>query len=384
MNNSEIFDTSNKSDETGELSRSDSSSNDMENIDIILELKNVTKSYAGTKVVDNISFQVKRGEIFAIMGASGCGKTTTLRSIAGFERIDSGEVIIDGKVAASKDIHILPEKRNIGMVFQEYALFPHLTVRENIAFGLKKVDENLDTSQQETIVQEMLELVGLQTYEDRYPHQLSGGQQQRVALARALAPSPVVVLLDEPFSNLDSDLRTRMRNDVLTILQKTKATAVLVTHDQEEAFSIADRIAVLNAGRMEQIGTPEEIYHTPSTRFVANFVGQADFIDGVVKDQNIVTELGEFPNTKGFAEGTRVHVMIRPDDTAFRPDENGDAIVDGREFKGSENLYSLKLASGKIVHSCSASTTFVRKGTRAHVNASALHIVVFPHDSKNG
>lgn len=356
----------------------------MENLDIILELKNATKSYSSQKVVDNISFQVRRGEIFAIMGASGCGKTTTLRSIAGFERINSGEVIIDGKVVASKDTYILPEKRNIGMVFQEYALFPHLTVRENIAFGLKKTDRNLDASQQETIVQEMLELVGLQTYEDRYPHQLSGGQQQRVALARALAPSPVVVLLDEPFSNLDSDLRARMRNDVLTILKKTKATTVLVTHDQEEAFSIADRIAVLNAGRMEQIGTPEEIYHTPSTRFVANFVGQADFIDGVVKDHNIVTELGVFPNTEGFAEDAKVHVMIRPDDTAFRPDENGEAIVNGREFKGSENLYSLKLASGKIVHSCSASTKFVKKGTRTRVSASALHIVVFPHDSEDG
>lgn len=384
MNNSDIFDTSNRLDETDELNRSDSSSDDMENLDIILELKNATKSYSSQKVVDNISFQVRRGEIFAIMGASGCGKTTTLRSIAGFERINSGEVIIDGKVVASKDTYILPEKRNIGMVFQEYALFPHLTVRENIAFGLKKTDRNLDASQQETIVQEMLELVGLQTYEDRYPHQLSGGQQQRVALARALAPSPVVVLLDEPFSNLDSDLRARMRNDVLTILKKTKATTVLVTHDQEEAFSIADRIAVLNAGRMEQIGTPEEIYHTPSTRFVANFVGQADFIDGVVKDHNIVTELGVFPNTEGFAEDAKVHVMIRPDDTAFRPDENGEAIVNGREFKGSENLYSLKLASGKIVHSCSASTKFVKKGTRTRVSASALHIVVFPHDSEDG
>ncbi|WP_456475259.1 ABC transporter ATP-binding protein [Candidatus Pyrohabitans sp.] len=337
---------------------------------VILKLENVTKSYGRQEAVKNISFEVRRGEIFAILGPSGCGKTTTLRLIAGFDRQDEGEIVIDGKVVAG----IPPEDRNVGMVFQEYALFPHLTVGENVAFGLR------NTSNKEEIVHKMLELVGLKSFEERYPHQLSGGQQQRVALARALAPSPAVVLLDEPFSNLDPDLRAKMRGEVLNILRRAKTTAVLVTHDQEEAFSMADRVAVMNSGRIEQIGTPEEVYHFPSTRFVADFVGQADFIKGIVEKHGIVTELGVFPNNTPFATGTRVQLMIRPDDITFTPDERGNGVVEDREFKGSENLYSLRLASGKLVHSSCASTLLVERGTRVRVNAAPVHIVVFTED----
>jgi iron(III) transport system ATP-binding protein len=214
----------------------------------------------------------------------------------------------------------------------------------------------------------MLEFVGLKGFEDRYPHQLSGGQQQRVALARALAPCPIVVLLDEPLSNLDADMRTRMRGEMLDILRNAETTTILVTHDQEEAFSMADH---------EQLGTPEDIYHSPSTRFVADFVGEADFIDGVIRNRVIETEIGSFANKTELKEGTNVQLMIRPDDIVFNLDENGGAVVENRQFKGEENLYHLRLDSGKILHSSRPSTLLMADGTRVGIKATPMHIVVF-------
>jgi iron(III) transport system ATP-binding protein len=342
----------------------------------IIELKNITKSYEGAKAVKELSFRVEEGEIFAILGPSGCGKTTTLRLIAGFENPDSGEVRINGAPVAGSGFFIPPERRNVGMVFQDYALFPHLSVKENIAFGLGRFGK----AQREKIIETMLEFVGLKGFAERYPHQLSGGQQQRVALARALAPRPVVMLLDEPLSNLDADMRAQMRGEVLSILRKAQTTAVLVTHDQEEAFAMADCVAVMNAGRLEQIGSSEEIYHFPSTRFVADFVGQADFIDGVVEKRGIVTEIGVFPNNTSLAKDTNVQLMVRPDDITFTLDEKGSAVVENQEFKGSENLYALRLASGKLVHSSRPSTLLVEPGTRVRVKATPTHIVAFIGD----
>lgn len=342
----------------------------------VIEVKNLTRYYGSSKAVDNVSFKVEKGEIFAILGPSGCGKTTTLRLIAGFEPPNGGEIRINGETVAGMDFFTPPERRHVGMVFQDYALFPHLNVKENIAYGL-----NTPREQRDKVVDNMLKFVGLKGFSKRYPHQLSGGQQQRVALARALAPCPVVVLLDEPLSNLDTDMRIRMRGELLSILRESQTTTILVTHDQEEAFSMADHVAVMNNGRIEQKGTPEEIYHFPSTRFVANFVGQADFIDGVVEEKGIATEIGVFPNNKGYSKNTKVQLMIRPDDISFVKDKNGEAVVESQQFKGSENLYTLKLPSGKRVHSSRPSTLVVEKGTRVNVKANPTHIVAFDREN---
>jgi len=342
----------------------------------VIELKNVTKRYDGAKAVDDVSFRVEKGEIFAILGPSGCGKTTTLRLVAGFENPEDGEISIGEKRVAFGSFFTPPERRNVGLVFQDYALFPHLNVKENVAFGLGKFPEK----QREKIIETMLGFVGLEKYSERYPHQLSGGQQQRVAVARALAPCPVGVLLDEPLSNLDADMRTQMRGYLINILRKAETTGIIVTHDQEEAFSIADRVAVMNSGRIEQIGTPEEIYHFPTTRFVADFVGEADFIDGVVEEGRIATEIGVFKNGAKLEKGTKVQLMIRPDDITFDLDKKGEVVVESQIFKGSENLYTLRLASGKLVHSSRSSTLIVEEGKKVKVVANPTHVVAFIGD----
>lgn len=343
---------------------------------VLIEVKNLTKYYGGMKALDNISFTVNKGEIFAMLGPSGCGKTTTLRALAGFEIPDEGRIMVGEKAIAGEGVYVQPEDRNIGMVFQDYALFPHLTVEGNILFGLKKFPQK----QKRGIVNNMLNFVGLEGFSKRYPNQLSGGQQQRVALARALAPCPVVLLLDEPLSNLDSDMRTKMREDVLTMLRKARTTAIIVTHDQQEAFSMADRVAVLNEGRIEQIGTPEEIYHFPHSRFVAEFVGEADFIDGIVKGKEVETEIGVFNMKSKIEEGLHVKVMIRPDDILFVADDRGNAKVVQRQFKGEENLYHLKLPSGFVLHSSMPSTFLVDIGSTVTIHANPDHVVLFDND----
>jgi iron(III) transport system ATP-binding protein len=262
------------------------------------------------------------------------------------------------------------------MVFQDYALFPHLTVRENVAFGLRHWDEDQGRKR----IGEALELVGLSDLAARYPHELSGGQQQRVALARALAPSPQVVLLDEPFSNLDADMRAQMRQEVHQILRRANTTAMFVTHDQEEAFMIADRVGVLNGGRLEQIDQPDVIYHTPATRFVARFVGSADFIPGLVTGEGVATELGIFPNQQRLAPGLAVELMIRPDDIDLTPDSGGEATVVTRHFRGSDNLYRVRLPSGRTIHSSQGSTKIVEPGTDVAINADLTHVVCFTVD----
>ncbi|MGH8527194.1 MAG: ABC transporter ATP-binding protein, partial [Gammaproteobacteria bacterium] len=235
-----------------------------------MELRHVSCAYeTGRPAVQEISFAAREGEILCLLGPSGCGKTTILRAIAGFEPVRSGQLFLSGQLVSSPDVMVPTETRHVGMVFQEYALFPHLRVQDNIAFGLR----NLPRSERASRVQEMLRLTGLEGFERRYPHELSGGQQQRVALARALAQNPVVLLLDEPFSNLDPDMAGRMRQELHDLLRRTKTTTVLVTHDHDEAFAMADRIAVLNEGRLEQFDTPEMMYHMPATPFVADFVG---------------------------------------------------------------------------------------------------------------
>jgi iron(III) transport system ATP-binding protein len=342
----------------------------------IIELVDVTMQYPGarTPAVQDISFAVEQGKVLALLGPSGSGKTTLLRLIAGFEVPDQGKVLLRGQVASRSGYCMPPEKRGVGMVFQDYALFPHLTVSQNVAFGLHRSR----SAQREQRVMEVLTLVGLMGFERNYPHELSGGQQQRVALARALAPNPIVILLDEPFSNLDPDMRSRMRYEVQEILRRIGSTVVLVTHDHEEAFAMADQIAVLNAGRLEQLDNPEAIYHTPSTPFVADFVGQADFLPGSVASDGLIhTEIGQFPNEVGYPEGTSLVVMIRPDDIRLVPVANGIGTVLSRQFRGSENLYAISLPSGYVLHSSEHSVSVYSPGTRVELKLTATHTVLF-------
>jgi iron(III) transport system ATP-binding protein len=343
----------------------------------LLELKRVAKRFADDRppAVDDLSLSLEAGRILALLGPSGCGKTTTLRLIAGFEAPDAGEIILGGRlVARAGDAGVPPEERSVGVVFQDYALFPHLSVEANVAFGVSR----LPRARRRARVARMLELVGLEALASRYPHELSGGQQQRVAAARALAPAPALLLLDEPFSNLDADLRAQMRDEVQELLRATGTTAIFVTHDQEEAFTIADEVGVLNQGRLEQLDAPETIYHHPATPFVAEFVGAADFLPGQVTAHGIVTEIGVFDNVEGRGPGEKVRVMIRPDDVTFVPDAAGEAVLLQRYFRGSENLYCLGLPSGHRVHSSQPSSAAFATGSRVRPEANVLHVVTFP------
>ncbi|MBI4314299.1 MAG: ABC transporter ATP-binding protein [Chloroflexi bacterium] len=344
-----------------------------------LELEGVTKQYApGTPpAVADVSLSVAKGEILALIGPSGCGKTSTLRLIAGFERPDSGTVVIGGRVAANGRAWIPPERRGVGMVFQDYALFPHLTVAENTGFGL----DELSRDKRQPEVDHLLQLVGLEKFGRRYPHELSGGERQRVALARALAPKPVVVLLDEPFSNLDTDRRAEMREQVRAILTMLSATAIFVTHDHEEALFMGDRVAVLNNGRLEQIGAPENIFHSPASHFVAEFMGHTDFLPGRVVSNGIEMEIGLLPQRVDLPEGTAVEIAFRADDVSLTPDRTASARVLARHFKGAVNLYRVRLPSGQLIHSLQPHTLQMAPGTAVRVWAAPGHaLACYPVD----
>ncbi|MDP2659686.1 MAG: ABC transporter ATP-binding protein [Dehalococcoidia bacterium] len=329
-------------------------------------------------MVEGLSFEVAQREVFAILGASGCGKTTTLRLIAGFERPDSGKILLGSLPVASPSHWVPPERRGVGIVFQDYALFPHLSVQQNVAFGLRSFPQ----PQRDKIVKTMLDMVGMGQHARRYPHQLSGGQQQRVALARSLAPCPVVLLLDEPFSNLDADMRAQMREEVQRILKEAQTTTILVTHDQDEAFILANRVALLNRGRLEQVGAPEEIYHHPASHFVASFVGEADLLEGAIAEGAVTTEVGRFAYEGLLPSGTKVFIMLRPDDVELLPDPHGESVISQRQFRGSENLYSVRLRSGQVLHSSQPSTVVLPTGQPVRVQAAPYHVVVFPRTAE--
>ncbi|WP_299026935.1 ABC transporter ATP-binding protein [uncultured Thermanaerothrix sp.] len=335
----------------------------------LLECRHLYKSYQGKPVVADLSLNLAAGEILAVVGPSGCGKTTTLRLIAGFERPERGEIHMGGKPLVAAGVFIPPEKRGIGMVFQDYALFPHLNVYENIAFGLK----GWSKTQVQRRVNELLALVGLQGMARRFPHQLSGGEQQRVALARALAPQPQVLLLDEPFSNLDADLRLKLREEVRTVLKGLNLAALFVTHDQEEALFMGDRLAVMNQGRVHQIGTPEAIFARPVNRFVAEFMGNAYFLPGHVTRQGIQTELGLVRQEVPYPPGSRVDVAVRADDIGLDLQGPPNGKVVGRVFKGLLNLYQVELRSGCVLPSLQPHDYFLPPGQPVHVYLSAQH-----------
>ena len=336
-----------------------------------LEVRNLVKKFHGSEhsAVKDISFELSEDEILTLVGPSGCGKTTTLRLIAGLERPDSGLIRLDDRVVASESVFIPPEKRGVGMVFQDHALFPHLTVFENIAFGLR----GKKPAEVKSIVGDMLHLVGLLPLSKRYPHALSGGERQRVALARALAPRPILLLMDEPFSSLDADLRTEVREHVRNILKSMRATVVFVTHDQEEALFMGDRLAVLQKGELEQIGTPEEIFHESNTRFVAEFMGDSDFLIGRVVPGGIQTEIGFLNQIVDLPLSTHVEIAVRADDIDFEVDGSGNSLIVGRFFRGAFNLYRLRLNSGQVLHAFSDHTKILPVGARVQARVSAEH-----------
>ncbi len=335
----------------------------------MIHAERVSKRFGTTPAVADASLCADRGEFVALLGPSGCGKTTLLRLIAGFEAPDAGAVDIAGRRVAGNGTWVPPEKRRVGMMFQDYALFPHLTVAENVGFGVHRAHRRAR-------VLEVVRCVGLEGLEQRYPHELSGGQQQRVALARALAPEPELVLLDEPWSNVDPSLRASLRDEIVALLRTLDVTTVLVTHDREEAFSIADRIALMRDGTVVQEGSPEALYLSPASRWAAEFVGAGNFVPGLVRDGHVDTPLGAFP-VNGASGARTVEVLVRPELVELLPDPAGSAEVVGREFRGHDVFYRVRL-DGLELLSHRPSTEAVPLGSRVRVKLHDRYAAVFP------
>jgi len=349
----------------------------------MLTLEGITKRFGEQKVLDGFSLALEPGMIGCLLGPSGSGKTTVLRLIAGFESPDEGRITVGGVCVADGRFSLPPFQRQVGMVFQDHALFPHLTVAQNIAFGLRRWGK----AERAARVQALLELIDLTAFANRYPHELSGGQQQRVALARALAPRPRLLLLDEPFSNLDVQLRERLASDVRRILKHEAVTALMVTHDQFEAFAIADRLGVMAGGRLAQWDSAYGLYHEPKSRFVADFIGEGAFLPGVVESpQRVQTELGSLPAVaaQGLTPGDAVDVLLRPDDIVH--DEKSAIIARPIHavFRGSLIRYTLKLASGATALMDHPSHEPLPLETAIGVRLDTRHVVVFPRASAAG
>jgi iron(III) transport system ATP-binding protein len=349
----------------------------------LLELREVHQAYDAHEVVRGLSLALERGAIGCLLGQSGCGKTTALRCIAGFEPVTHGEIRLAGTLVSGPAVTVPPDKRRIGMVFQDYALFPHLSVAENIAFGLHGVARAARGRR----VAELVDAVGLGGHAHKYPHELSGGQQQRVALARALAPEPELLLLDEPFSNLDVEMRERLGADVREIIKRTQTTAVLVTHDQQEAFAIADEIGIMHEGRIVQWDSAYNLYHRPANRFIADFVGQGVFLPGHVRSARAVdielgTLAGEIPpmcdlGCDQCGKGCQVEVLLRPDDVVHDDASALKAEVVHKAFRGAEILYTLRLASGRKVLALVPSHHNHALGERIGIRLDVDHVVAF-------
>ncbi|MCH7892997.1 MAG: ABC transporter ATP-binding protein [Proteobacteria bacterium] len=347
-----------------------------------LELDNVVQAYRKREVLQGISFRIEQGEIGCLLGPSGCGKTTVLRCIAGFEPVIAGQVITENTVISGPGFTVPPELRGIGMVFQDFSLLPHLNVLENVEFGL----HFLPSAQRRERALETLASMGLSNTVDAYPHELSGGQQQRVALARALAPNPKLLLLDEPFSSLDSELRHRLSIEVRELLKERGTTTLMVTHDQQEAFSIADRIGVMLDGQLMQWDSAYQLYHEPANRFVADFIGRGVIVSGVVEDGGIRIGLGLLEGgSDKLTPGTVVDVLLRPDDIVHDDDSKLTARVCHKEFRGADILYTLCLDCGDHLYALVPSHHNHRVGEHIGVRLEADHVVTFPKygDQKN-
>jgi len=351
----------------------------------VLELKRVNLAYGKQIVVKDLSLSLGDGEIACLLGPSGCGKTTLLRAIAGFKSLHSGRIESSGQVLSSSTHTLAPEKRRIGMVFQDFALFPHLTAGANICFGIRN-QSNRERRQRRN---ELLELIGLPECEDKYPHELSGGQQQRIALARAIAPKPRLLLLDEPFSSMDVELRSSLAREIRSILKHENITAVMVTHDQHEAFSMADQIAVISNGELLQWDNAENLYHSPETPFVAHFIGRSNFLKGIVCGSEVATVLGKlnYKIESGLVadaslQGQQVDVLIRPEYIQITHDAKQTAELISRDFQGGCYRYSLRLQSGEEVQALLPSQANYQLGDSIGITLSADKVSIFAQDQK--
>ncbi|MCY4610958.1 MAG: ABC transporter ATP-binding protein [Gammaproteobacteria bacterium] len=343
----------------------------------LLELEKISCAYGDTRALADFSLEVEQGEIAALLGPSGCGKTTTLRAVLGFEPVLQGEIRIAGEVMSRPGFSVLPERRPVGMVFQDRALFPHLTVAQNIGIGIRRGPKPLRSQ----VVGELLEIIGLNDCAARFPHELSGGQQERVALARALAPRPRLLLLDEPFACLDIDLRERLGFEVRDILKETGSTAVVVTHDQDEAFAIGDQVGIMEEGVILQWDTPFNIYHRPVSRQVASLVGRGVFIEGVLREEGAFdTEIGRVQNDHTFPHplGTRMDILLRPDDVQIDSKGEISATVVKKAFKGSSILYTLRLAPGTQLLALAPSHKDLEIDEQTRLSLDLEHLVAFP------
>ncbi len=343
---------------------------------MILNVADLYLSFGRTAVLQGFGFDLEAGEIACLLGHSGCGKTTALRAVAGFEQPERGRIALQGRTLSDGRLFVPPHLRRIGMVFQDYALFPHLNVADNIAFGLS----GHSAEARKARVAELLSLIGLPDYGGHYPHQLSGGQQQRVALARALAPKPELVLLDEPFSNLDADLRTRLSKEVRSLLKQENTSALLVTHDQQEAFAMADKIGIMADGRLQQWDTPYNLYHNPATPAIAGFIGQGVLLRGQMSGSHCVRlALGEFCGVvPHHCQSCReVDVLLRPDDVVHDDNSPVSAEVLDKDFKGSYFIYTLKLDSGETVLAHVPSHHNHPIGSRIGIRLELEHLIAF-------
>ncbi len=342
-----------------------------------LHIHQINSQHQNTLILDNITLHLNAGEIGCLLGPSGCGKTTLLRTIAGLQPISQGEILLGEQLVSSTNTHLATESRKVGMVFQDYALFPHLNVEDNIRFGIT----NFSKTQQQERITTLLELVDLSGKEKRYPHELSGGQQQRVALARALAGKPQILLMDEPFSGLDVELRENLARQVRCILKTEGITALMVTHNQNEAFAIADSVGVMNAGKLLQWDTSYNLYHEPNHPFVADFIGQGVLIKGTVSSCcQVETELGRLKTNvcDDFSPNQAVSVLVRPDDIIHNDDSTWQLEVVNRVFRGSHFLFTLKLGNGEKVLCMSQSHHDHAIGSKIGVTLEMDHAVVFP------
>jgi iron(III) transport system ATP-binding protein len=335
-----------------------------------IHINAVSKRFGDTAAVSDARLYIGQGEVVALLGPSGCGKTTLLRLVAGFERPDGGTIAVGGAEVCGPDGYVPPERRRVGMVFQDYALFPHLTVAANVGFGLPR-------SERAARVPDVLRLVGLEGLGERHPHELSGGQQQRVALARALAPRPSVVLLDEPWSSIDPVLRETVREEVMGILRDTGVTVLLVTHDREEAFSLADRVALMSDGCIVQCDLPETLYFSPVSTWAAEFVGAVNIVPGEIEGGSVGTAIGAFPVIDSGAPRC-VQALIRPELVELHVDPAGSATVLAREFRGHDVFYRVRLADGTVICSQRPSTEHIHLGDRVAVRPHARTVTVFP------
>ena len=347
----------------------------------LLELRNISCNYELEQAVFDLSLIVQRGEQVCLLGPSGCGKTTVLRAIAGFHPILTGGIFINDQQVSTVGAMVPPELRRVGMVFQDHALFPHLSVRQNVASGLRLLSAN----EKKTAVGDMLDRMGLSQHAEKYPHELSGGQQQRVALARALAPKPLLLLMDEPFSNLDQELREHMGQEVSDMLKANDITCVMVTHDQHDAFALGDHIGVMEHGEIIQWDTPYNLYHQPRTHFVADFIGNGIFLPGIVSaPTRVATALGDLEGDAdlGMTIGTPIEVLLRPDDVINDPDGPIRATVRRRAFKGAEIMYTLHTTEGITLLALFPSHANFEIGDEVSVRLAVDHLVVFEHGFK--